>query len=114
LSERADLDGAVVLNIHHPPPEDAELRARLGELSERIDEYTAQLDRPRRLQRRTEDLVDSIGSTDPRIQERILGRMSGLREGVSGAPDAVTAVNVAVTAVQRVLDRRSPDHRSHG
>lgn len=105
MIERVNGNGVIVLSIHHPPPEDSELRARLEELSERIDEHSARLDRPRRLKRRTEDLVDAVGSTDPQVRERMLGRMVGLRDGVTGAPAAVSAVNAAVVAVQRVIDR---------
>ena len=105
MIERSDQDGLTVLSIHHPPPEDSELRARLEELSERIDLYVPQLDHPRRLKRRTEDLVDAIGSTDPQVRERVLARMVGLTEGVTGTPLAVTAVSAAVVAVQQVLDR---------
>jgi hypothetical protein len=105
MIKRTNGDGVIALSIHHPPPEDSELRARLEELSEQLDRYVGQLDHPRRLKRRTEDLLDAIGSTNPQLRERVLGRMVGLRSGVTGMPAAVTAVTAAVGAVQAVLDR---------
>jgi hypothetical protein len=110
MIEHVSADGVIVLSIHRPPPEDSELRARLEELSEQLDQYVRQLDHPRRLKRRTEDLLDAIGSTDPQVQERVLARMVGLRSGATGTAAAVTAVTAAVGAVQTVLDRMArPD-----
>jgi hypothetical protein len=98
-------DGVTVMNVHRPPPEDSELRARLEELAELIIQHARYLDHPRRLRRQTEGLVDTVGSTDPKSRERILLRMAGLRAGLTGTSEAVTSVGAAVGAVQSVIDR---------